>query len=71
MSLVEVDGCIYDEQQLESSHGFESLDPVGREAFVNHIHVNGDDRHNIACRIVEMWAEEMTLLLAGSGIPDL
>jgi hypothetical protein len=59
MALVEVDGCIYDEQELRSSHGFEALDPVGREAFVNHRHVSGDDRHVIAGRIVEAWAEEM------------
>jgi hypothetical protein len=59
MALVEVDGCIYDEQQLRSSHGFESLDPVAREAFVNHLHVSGDDRLAIAGRIVDEWAAEM------------
>jgi hypothetical protein len=32
MALVEVDGCIFDEQQLGLAHGFESLDPVAREA---------------------------------------
>ena len=59
MALVEVDGCIYDELCFRSSHGFESLDPVGREAFVNHLHINGDDRHDIAGRTIEAWAVEM------------
>ena len=32
MALVELDRCIFDEQQLGLAHGFESLDPVAREA---------------------------------------
>jgi hypothetical protein len=59
MALVEVDACIYDELQLARSFGFESLDPVGREAFVNHMHINGEGRHGIADRIIESWAAEM------------
>ncbi len=59
MALVEFDGCIYDEQQLRSSHGFESLDPVGREAFVNHLHLSGDDHLATAGRIVDGWAAEL------------
>ena len=59
MALVEVDGCIFDEQQLGLAHGFESLDPVAREAFVNHLHISGDDRLVIADRIVRFWTVEM------------
>jgi hypothetical protein len=59
MPLIELDGCVYDERQFASSHGFESLDPVGREAFVNHLHLGGDDRNGIASQVIEAWATEM------------
>ena len=53
--LIQVGDCIYDAEQFPHSHGFESLDPVGREAFVNHIHVSGDDRDQVADQIVRDW----------------
>jgi hypothetical protein len=59
MSLVEVDGCIFDEQQLVLSHSFEALDPVTREAFVNHLHISGDDRQAVADQFIRSWAVEM------------
>jgi hypothetical protein len=59
MPLVEMDGCIFDEHQLGLSHGFESLDPVAREAFVNHLHIGGDDRDAVADRIIRSWTAEM------------
>ena len=59
MALVEVEGCIFDEQQLGLSHGFEALDPVAREAFVNHIHIGGEDREAVADLIIQSWAADM------------
>jgi hypothetical protein len=59
MTLVEVDECIYDERLLSLAHGFESLDPVGREAFINHVHIDGGDRLLIAERLIESWAGEL------------
>jgi hypothetical protein len=59
MTLVEVDGCIFDADQLERSRGFESLDPVSSKAFVNHIHIAGNDRNVVADRIIASWVAEM------------
>ncbi len=59
MALVEVEKCIFDEQQLGLSHGFETLNLVVREVFVNHLHIAGDDRHVVADRIIESWVAEM------------
>src|SRR5262245_32027231 len=59
VALIEVRGCVFDERLFGLSHGFDSLDPVGREAFVNHVHLDGNDRDEIASRIVAEWAAEM------------
>jgi hypothetical protein len=59
MALVEADGCIFDEQQLVLSRGFESLDPIAREAFVNHVHIGGKDREAVADLVVRSWVAEM------------
>jgi hypothetical protein len=59
MTLIEVGGCVFDERQFALSHGFESLDPVGREAFINHVHLAGVDRENVARQTIELWAAEM------------
>jgi hypothetical protein len=59
MVLIEVEGCIFDARQLRSSHGFEWLDPVGREAFVNHLHLTGVDRVRAARSVIETWVAEM------------
>jgi hypothetical protein len=59
MALVEVGECIFDAEQLRLSHGYEGLDPVGQEAFVNHIHFSGADREAVAARVIESWIAEM------------
>jgi hypothetical protein len=59
VALVEVDGCIYDDASLKRSHGYESMDSVGREAFVNHIHLQTDDRVKEAERIIATWIKEL------------
>ena len=59
MALAEVGGCIYDTDQLRLSHGFEGLDPVGREAFVNHWHLTATDRVAAAEQIIQSWVAEM------------
>ena len=41
MELVEIDQCIYIRKEYEHSRGFEGEDRVGRESFVNHIHIEG------------------------------
>jgi hypothetical protein len=57
--LVEIDGCIFDEAELQQSHGYESLDPVGREAFVNHLHLTGSGRADAAAEVIAGWAGDM------------
>lgn len=59
MSLVEIDGCVFDAEQLGMSHGFESLDLVGREAFVNHRHFDSADRAAAAERLIALWTQEL------------
>ena len=58
-ALVEIGECVFDQRQYESSHGFESLDPIAQEAFVNHMHLDGETAVSDADRIVECWASEM------------
>jgi hypothetical protein len=57
--LVEVDGCVYDADEFRRSGGYEREDPVGREAFVNHMHLNGDDRAAEAARVIAAWEAAM------------
>lgn len=59
MRLTEIDGCVFDEKQLVNSHGYDCLDPVAREAFVNHIHMRGNDRVNAAEETLQKWVAEM------------
>ncbi len=59
MALIEIGGCVFDRKQFGLSHGFEALDPVGQEAFVNHLHLAGDDAEAEANRIIELWITEM------------
>jgi hypothetical protein len=58
VALVEVGECIYDTEQLDKSHGYEGLDPVAREAFVNHIHFGINDLYAVEL-IVKSWIAEM------------
>jgi len=57
--LIQVDGCVFDEKQFKFSYGFDSLDPVGKEAFVNHVHLDGENRRNESDRIIQDWMSEM------------
>jgi hypothetical protein len=57
--LVESGECIFDAELFARAHGFESLDPVAREAFVNHIHIAGDNALVEANRIINEWNAEM------------
>ncbi len=58
MALIEVGGCVFDERQFGLSHGCEALDPIGQEAFVNHVHLAGDAAVE-ADRVVDGWMTEM------------
>ena len=57
--LIEADECIFDRDLLKSSSGFDSLDPVGKEAFVNHMHVDGENRIAESDCIIQDWISEM------------
>lgn len=57
--LIEIDGCVFDRDELQHSHGFAELDPVGRESFVNHIHLQGPDSVRQAEAIVSAWSREL------------
>jgi hypothetical protein len=59
LALIEIGECVFDERQYRSSHGFESLDPIAQEAFVNHLHLSGGTASDDAERIVNAWATEM------------
>lgn len=58
--LIEIDGCVFDRDQLQHSHGFGELDPVGRESFVNHIHLQGPGCVGQAEAIVSAWSGELS-----------
>jgi hypothetical protein len=58
-ALIEIGECVFDQRQYDSSRGFESLDPIAQEAFVNHMHLAGETAAFEADRIVKGWASEM------------
>ena len=57
--LIEVDECIFDDEQFKLSHGFENLDGVGKEAFVNHIHFDEGEYEKEAQAKIDEWTREM------------
>ena len=59
MALVQIGECVFDEQQHGLSHGFETLDSIAQEAFVNHRHLASDNATAEADRIIALWAAEM------------
>ena len=59
MLLIEVGDCVFDKAQFGLSRGSESLDAVAQEAFVNHLHLTGEDRADAAIRVIAGWAAEM------------
>lgn len=61
MALIEIGDCVFDQKQFGFSHGFKELDPVAQEAFVNHLHLAGEDAAAEANRIIESWTSEMRL----------
>lgn len=60
MRIIEVNQCFFDEEQLRKSHGFQELDSVGKEAFVNHIHFDEENFKNEAQRKIDGWVNDMT-----------
>lgn len=63
--LVEKEGCIFDEKRLKLSHGYDQLDKIGKEAFVNHIHLDEELRESIAKEIIDGWSSEMKIKWPG------
>jgi hypothetical protein len=59
MALIEIGDCVFDRKQFGLSHGFETLDPGAQEAFVNHLHIAGEDAAAEANRVIELWINEM------------
>ncbi len=59
LMLVEVDGCVFDQDELAGAHGHERLDPIGKEAFVNHIHLDDAHRQKEATEKIASWTREM------------
>lgn len=57
--LVEMNGCVYLESEMLVAHGHEDLDAVGREAFVNHVHISGSDHETKSTRLVERIVSEL------------
>ena len=57
--LIEKDRCIFEESQIELSHGYEGFDEIAKEAFVNHIHIDSDDREPVSNKIIKSWSNEM------------
>lgn len=56
--LIQIGECIFDEEQYELSHGFDKLDSVGKEAFVNHIHFDELDRIELVDAKIAAWVRE-------------
>jgi len=65
VALIEIDDCVFDREQYDLSHGLEALDPVGRGAFVNHLHLSGQNASLEADRIIQSWIREMRLRWPG------
>jgi len=55
-NLAKLNGCIFLKEEIEQSHGYENLDAIGQEAFVNHIHIEGIDHESKA----EKWVQDVT-----------
>jgi hypothetical protein len=58
-SLIEHNDCIFDKDQLVHSFGYASLDPVGQEAFVNHVHFSGTNFRELSQVLISTWENEM------------
>lgn len=61
MALIEINGCVFDEDRLALSHGYQAHDAIAQETFVNHIHLDGADAVSESNRIIEDWIAEMRL----------
>jgi hypothetical protein len=59
VALIQIGDCVFDEGQYALSHGFECLDPIAQEAFVNHMHLAGNTSTVEADAIIASWASEM------------
>ena len=59
MSLIEIDDCVFDEELYQKAHGFDKLDSVAKEAFVNHVHSGGENRYQQAEHQIEKWQKAM------------
>ena len=57
--LIELDGCVFDQDELTCTPGLQLGDPIDDEAFVNHIHFDGADRQKAAAEKVATWISEM------------
>lgn len=58
--MLEIIGdCIFDSELLKHAHGFESLDAIGQEAFVNHIHFDGKNRVSESDSKIAEWIKEI------------
>jgi hypothetical protein len=51
--------CIFDSELLKHTQGFESLDAIGQEAFVNHIHFDGKNRVTESESKIADWIQEI------------
>jgi hypothetical protein len=58
-TLIELNDCIFDQDQLSHSFGYENLDPVGQEAFVNHVHFSGINFQEHSRMLMAAWENEM------------
>ena len=67
MLLVELEGCVFDADQLRGAHGYVGLDPVAQEAFVNHIHISGPGRSARATALIESWASQLRARWPGAS----
>jgi hypothetical protein len=54
------DECIFDKEQLDKSHGYEGLDPIGQESFVNYLHFEGINSKEMSDKILKTWSCELT-----------
>lgn len=58
-TLIEKNDCIFDNDQEAHSFGYENLDPVAQEAFVNHVHFSGIDFQVRSRILMVAWENEM------------
>jgi hypothetical protein len=59
VKIVKLRGLYLIHDQIDKSFGHEGLDSVGKESFINHIHIMGPDRLGKSLKIINWWVAQL------------